>query len=105
MAADESGVFSSVKSGIEAGGRPLGSDGLQTFGGIRSLARYVKIVAVPSSGGKIGINEASNAMPSVRWHVLFIVKCVHILRSIGKKHAADADADARACDRGVHGAG
>ncbi|CAM9220801.1 unnamed protein product [Pylaiella littoralis] len=69
MAADESGVFSSVKSGIEAGGRPLGSDGLQTFGGIRSLARYVKIVAVPSSGGKIGINEASNAMPSVELRV------------------------------------
>ncbi|CAN0223077.1 unnamed protein product, partial [Pylaiella littoralis] len=68
MAAGDSGVFSSVKSGIEAGGRPLGSHGLQTFGGMRTLARYVKIVAMPSSGGKIGINEASN-MQSVELRV------------------------------------
>lgn len=59
MAAGESGVYSMVRSGIEAGGRPVGADGLQTFGGVRALARYVKIQAVPASGGSIVINEAS----------------------------------------------
>ncbi|CAM9914395.1 unnamed protein product, partial [Hapterophycus canaliculatus] len=40
-------------------GRPLGSDGMQTFGGVRAFARYVKIEVVvpPSSGGKVVINE------------------------------------------------
>lgn len=57
MAAGESGVYSMVRSGIEAGGRPVGADGLQTFGGVRALARYVKIQAVPASGGSIVINE------------------------------------------------
>ncbi|CAM9212730.1 unnamed protein product, partial [Laminaria digitata] len=58
MAAGESGVYFTVRTGIEAGGRPLGSDGLQTFGGVRALARYVKIQAVPASGGSIVISEA-----------------------------------------------
>ncbi|CAN0009638.1 unnamed protein product [Ectocarpus sp. 12 AP-2014] len=58
LAAGQSGVFSYVRSGLEAGGRPLGSDGLQTFGGVLALARYVKIEAVPSGdGGAIVINE------------------------------------------------
>lgn len=59
MAAGESGEFFSVREGITADDRPVGGDGLQTFGGVRALARYVKIVAVPASGGSIGINEAS----------------------------------------------
>lgn len=59
MAAGESGEFFSVREGIAADDRPVGGDGLQTFGGVRALARYVKIVAVPASGGSIGINEAS----------------------------------------------
>ena len=57
MTAGESGVFSSVRTGIEAGGRPVGSDGFQTFGGIRAVARYVKIEVVPPSGGSVVINE------------------------------------------------
>lgn len=59
--AGENGVFSPVRTGLkaEAGGRPLGSDGLQTFGGVRALARYVRIEAVPAEVGSIGINEAS----------------------------------------------
>eukprot|EP00904_Undaria_pinnatifida_P008260 jgi/Undpi1/4564/HiC_scaffold_18.g07918.m1 len=59
MAAGESGEFFSVRDGITADGRPAGSDGLQTFGGVRALARFVKIVAVPANGGNLGINEAS----------------------------------------------
>eukprot|EP00904_Undaria_pinnatifida_P008254 jgi/Undpi1/4559/HiC_scaffold_18.g07913.m1 len=59
MAAGESGEFLAVREGINAGGRPVGSDGLQTFGGVRALARYVKIEAVPIPGGVIGVNEAS----------------------------------------------
>lgn len=63
MAAGESGVYSTVLAGIGAGGRPLGADGLQTFGGVRALARYVKIEAVPASGGgSIVVNEASLAV-------------------------------------------
>lgn len=58
MAAGESGVFSTVREGIEAGGRPVGSDGLQTFGGVRALARYVQIEVLPASGGPVVINEA-----------------------------------------------
>lgn len=58
FAAGESGVFSSVRTGIEAGGRPAGSDGLQTFGGMRAVARYVKIVATPVAGGMISFKEA-----------------------------------------------
>eukprot|EP00904_Undaria_pinnatifida_P008259 jgi/Undpi1/4563/HiC_scaffold_18.g07917.m1 len=57
MAAGSSGVYSTVREGIVAGGRPVGSDGLQTFGGVRALARYVKIEVVPSSGESIIINE------------------------------------------------
>lgn len=64
MAAGESGVFSSVRTGLGAGGRPSSSDGLATFGGVRALARYVKIEAVPASGGQIVINEVS-------WKLLF----------------------------------
>lgn len=59
MAAGESGEFFSVREGITADDRPVGGDGLQTFGGVRALARYVKIEAVPASGGSVGINEAS----------------------------------------------
>lgn len=40
-------------------GRPVGSDGLQTFGGVRALARYVKVVAMPAVGGRVVINEVS----------------------------------------------
>lgn len=57
MVAGEFGSFSPVRTGLEAGGRPLSSDGLATFGGVRALARYVKIEAVPASGGTITINE------------------------------------------------
>ncbi|CAN0345395.1 unnamed protein product, partial [Ascophyllum nodosum] len=57
-AAGEAGVFYSVRTDIEAGGRLVGSDGLQTFGGVRALARYVKIEVTPSIGGTIGITEA-----------------------------------------------
>lgn len=60
MAAGESGVYSMLRAGIEAGGRPLGADGLQTFGGLRALARYVKIEVVPANGGRIGVNKASS---------------------------------------------
>ena len=59
MAAGESGMFSTVRAGVEAGGRPLGADGLQTFGGMRALARYVKIEVVPANEGSVVINEAS----------------------------------------------
>ena len=72
MAAGESGIYSPVRSGVEAGGRPLGADGLQTFGGVRALARYVKVEAVPSSGGSIVINEASvvvRALGAVAAHI------------------------------------
>lgn len=62
MTAGESGIFSTAREGIEAGGRPVGSDGLQTFGGIRALARYVKIEVVPPTGGSIVINEASERL-------------------------------------------
>lgn len=60
MAAGESGVFSAVRTGLETdpAGRPLGTDGLQTFGGVRAMARYVKLgVTVPASGGTIAISE------------------------------------------------
>lgn len=57
MAAGESGVFFPVRLGIEADGRTPNSDGLQTFGGMLAVARYVKIEVVPSSGGSIVINE------------------------------------------------
>lgn len=60
MAAGEDGVFFSINTGIEAGGRPIGSDGLQTFGAVRALARYIMIEAIPASGGVISISEASH---------------------------------------------
>ena len=59
MAAGESGDFVSVRSGVEAGGRPPSSDGFQTFGAMLAVARYVKIEAVPARGGSIVINEVS----------------------------------------------
>ena len=62
-AAGEAGVFYSVRTDIEAGGRSVYSDGLQTFGGVRALARYVKIEVTPSIGGTIGITEASTRPP------------------------------------------
>ena len=55
-------MFYSAPTAIEAGGRPVGSDGLQTFGGVRALTRYVKIEATPSIGGTIGIAEASTRL-------------------------------------------
>ncbi|CAM9855253.1 unnamed protein product [Ascophyllum nodosum] len=58
-AGGEAGLFDSVRANIGAGGRPVGSDGLQTFGGVRALARYVKIEVTSSIGGTIGITEAS----------------------------------------------
>lgn len=61
MAAGEFGSFAPVRTGLEAGGRPLSGDGLATFGGVRALARYVKIEAVPASGGTITINEVRAA--------------------------------------------
>lgn len=73
MTARESGIFSTVRAGIEAGGRPVGSDGLQTFGGVNALARYVKIGVLPPSGGSIVINEAS-----LGWH-LGQQKCTNVL--------------------------
>ena len=65
LAAGESGVFSTVREGVEAGGRLVESDGLQTFGGVRALARYVQIEVVPASGGVVVINEASSGMPAM----------------------------------------
>lgn len=59
MTAGEPSIFSTVRTGIGAGGRPVGSDGFQTFGGVRALARYVKIEVRPPIGGNIVINEAS----------------------------------------------
>ena len=56
-------MFYSVRTGIEAGGRPVSNDGLETFGGVRALARYVKIEVTPSIGGTIGIAEASTRPP------------------------------------------
>ena len=69
MAAGESGELFSVREGIAADDRPVGSDGLQTFGGVRALARYVKIEAVPATGGTIGINEASLLDGNAATHV------------------------------------
>lgn len=57
MTAGEFDSFSPVRTGLKAGSRPLSSDGLATFGGVRALARYVKVEAVPASGGTITINE------------------------------------------------
>lgn len=51
------GIFSSVLAGATAGPRDASLDGLQTFGGIRKLARYVKIEGVPGSGGDFSISE------------------------------------------------
>lgn len=51
------GVFSSVLSGETAGPRDASIQGLQTFGGVRKLARYVKIEGVPGSGGEFSISE------------------------------------------------
>lgn len=73
MAAGESGDFFPVRLGIEAGGRTPNSDGLQTFGGMLAVARYVKIEVVPSSGGSIVINEVN-----VRRHHLSVHPCVRV---------------------------
>lgn len=54
-------MFSAVATITEAGERPAASDGLQTYGGVRALARYVKIRAVPASGGMISFNEVSQS--------------------------------------------
>ena len=51
------GIFSSVLSGATAGPRDASLEGLQTFGGLRELARYVKIEGVPGSGGEFSISE------------------------------------------------
>lgn len=51
------GKFRSVMSGVAAGVRGASLEGLQTFGGVRKLARYVKIEGVPGSGGKFSISE------------------------------------------------
>ena len=51
------GVFSSVLSGVSAGTRDSSLEGLQTFGGVRALARYVKIEGVPGSGGEFSISK------------------------------------------------
>lgn len=59
LAAGESGEFYAVRLGVEAGGRTPDADGFQTFGGVCAVARYVKIEAVPASGGAIVISEAS----------------------------------------------
>lgn len=57
LAAGESGEFYAVRLGVEAGGRTPDVNGFQTFGGVRAVARYVKIEAVPASGGAIVISE------------------------------------------------
>lgn len=51
------GVFSSVLSGVTAGPRDSSLEGLQTFGGVWALARYVKIEGVPGNGGEFAITE------------------------------------------------
>ena len=51
------GIFTSVLSGVTAGLRDSSLEGLQTFGGVRALARYVKIEGVPGIGGEFSISE------------------------------------------------
>eukprot|EP00904_Undaria_pinnatifida_P002876 jgi/Undpi1/1258/HiC_scaffold_109.g14172.m1 len=51
------GIFSSALSEVAAGPRDSSIEGLQTFGGIRTLSRYVKIEGVPASGGQFSISE------------------------------------------------
>ena len=80
MAAGSSGVYSTVREGIVAGGRPVGSDGLQTFGGVRALARYVKIEVVPSSGESIIINEASRKRDAASGDIIY--KKQHLLKIV-----------------------
>lgn len=60
------GVFSSVLSGATAGPRDASLEGLQTFGGMRTLARYVKIEGIPGSGGEFSISEVC----AVSWLVV-----------------------------------
>lgn len=55
-AAGESAVYSVVNT-IQAGGRPAAEDGLETHGGIRALARYIKLSATPVAGGMIAVKE------------------------------------------------
>lgn len=51
------GIFSSVLAGVTAGVRDSSLEGLQTFGALRKLARYVKIEGVPGGGGMFSISE------------------------------------------------
>ena len=53
------GIFSSALSGVAAGPRDSSIEGLQTFGGVRTLSRYVKIEGIPGSGGQFSISEVS----------------------------------------------
>ena len=55
--AGANGIFDEVLSGVTAGQRDASVEGLQTFGGVYQLARYVKIEGVPGSGGEFSISE------------------------------------------------
>eukprot|EP00904_Undaria_pinnatifida_P006174 jgi/Undpi1/2687/HiC_scaffold_14.g06065.m1 len=55
--AGANGIFEEVLSGVTAGQRDASVEGLQTFGGVYQLARYVKIEGVPGSGGEFSISE------------------------------------------------
>lgn len=72
LAAGESGEFYTVRMGVEAGGRTPDVNGFQTFGGVRAVARYVKIEALPASGGAVVISEASRLV--LRYEYLHLPK-------------------------------
>ena len=62
LTAGEFDSFSPVRTNLKAGSRPPSSDGLATFGGVRALARYVKVEVVPPSGGDVTINEVRHVV-------------------------------------------
>lgn len=60
FSAGADGIFSSLLPGMTAGVRDSALEGLQTFGGVRTLARYIKIEGVPGSGGEFSISEVGS---------------------------------------------
>lgn len=67
-AAPENGVYSAVLVGATAGQRADSTGtGLQTFGGVRALARYIMVEAVPASGGSIAMSEVRSGAESGIW--------------------------------------
>lgn len=57
--------FSSVLSGVTAGLRDSSLQGLQTFGGVRTLARFVMIEGIPGSGGNFSISEVRHSSQDI----------------------------------------